>query len=52
VFFTRNGVFVFTINDVADKIKAGRIQSTPMTYRFDYANDSVDQLIQLKSEAD
>ena len=35
VFFTRDGVSIFVINDVADKIKDGRIQSTPMTYRFD-----------------
>ena len=48
VFFTRYGVSVFVINDVAEKIKDGRIQSTPMTYRFDYSNSSVDSIIPLK----
>lgn len=50
VFFTRDGVSVFVINDVADKIKDGRIQATPMTYRFDYGNSSVDSVIPLKGE--
>ena len=50
VFFTRDGVSIFVINDVADKIKDGRIQSTPMTYRFDYSNSSVDSVIPLKGE--
>ena len=48
VFFTRDGVSVFVINDVADKIKDGRIQATPITYRFDYSNSSVDSVIPLK----
>lgn len=50
VFFTRDGVSVFVINDVAEKIKDGRIQATPMTYRFDYSNSSVDSVILLKGE--
>ena len=50
VFFTRDGVSIFVINDVADKIKDGRIQATPMTYRVDYSNDSVDSVIPLKEE--
>ena len=50
VFFTRDGVSVFVINDVAEKIKDGRIQATPMTYRFDYSNSSVDSVIPLKGE--
>lgn len=50
VFFTRDGVSVFVIKDVASKIKDGRIQSTPMTYRFDYGNNSVDMSIELKGE--
>lgn len=50
VFFTRDGVSIFVINDVADKIKDGRIQATPMTYRFDYGNSSVNSVIPLKGE--
>lgn len=50
VFFTRDGISVFVINDVADKIKDGRIQATPMTYRLDYSNSSVNSVIPLKGE--
>lgn len=52
VFFTREGVSVFVIEDVAEKIKDGRIQATPMTYRIDYSNDSVNRLIPLKNEVE
>lgn len=48
VFFTRYGVSGFVINDVADKIKDGRIQCTPIRYRFDYSSNSVDSVITLK----
>ena len=50
VFFTRDGVSIFVINDVADKIKDGRIQATPMTYRFEYSNSSVNSVIPLEGE--
>lgn len=50
VFFTRDGVSIFVIKDVADKIKDGRIQATPMTYRFDYSNSSVNSVISLKGD--
>ena len=50
VFFTRDGVFIFVINDVAEKIKNGKIQATPMTYRLDYSNISVNSVIPLKDE--
>ena len=52
VFFTREGVSVFIISDVAEKIKDGRIQATPMTYRFDFTSDCVDGVILLKKEED
>ena len=50
VFFTRDGVSIFVIEDVAEKIKEGKIQATPMTYRLDYASDSVISIIPLKGE--
>lgn len=50
VFFTRDGVSIYVIKDVADKIKDGRIQATPMTYRFDYSMDSVNTVIPLEGE--
>lgn len=50
VFFTRDGVTVFVIRDVAEKIDDGRIQATPMTYRVDFSNSSVDKKITLGNE--
>lgn len=50
VFFTRDGVSIYVIKDVADKIRDGKIQATPMTYRFDYSADSVNSIIPLKGE--
>lgn len=50
VFFTRDGVSVFVIENVAEKIKDGRIQATPMTYRVDYSSNSVNSMIPLKGE--
>lgn len=52
VFFTRQGVSVFVIDNVADKIDDGRIQAIPMTYRFDFSSNSVDRLILIRKEAD
>lgn len=49
VFFTRDGVVIFVIDDVAEKIKDGRIQATPMTYRVDFSNSSVTRRIDLES---
>lgn len=51
VFFTRNGVSVFVIENVAEKMKDGRIQATPMTYRVDYSSSAVNNLIPLKGES-
>lgn len=50
VFFTRNGVSVFIIENVLKKIEDGRIKVTPMTYRVDYSSNAVDSVIQLKAE--
>lgn len=50
VFFTRDGVSVFVIDNVAEKIKDGRIQATPMTYRVDYSSSAVNSMIPLKGE--
>lgn len=50
VFFTRNGVSVFVIENVADKIKSGKIQVPPVTYRIDYSSEAVNSMITLKRE--
>jgi len=52
VFFTRGGVVIFVIEDVAEKIKDGRIQATPMTYRVDFSSSSVTKRIDLESRAE
>ena len=35
---------------LAEKIKDGRIQVTPMTYRVDFSNSSVDKEIPIRNE--
>lgn len=50
VFFTRKGISIFVIKDIADKIKDGHIQATPMTYRIDFSNSSVNEMIAIRSE--
>ena len=50
MFFTREGATVFVINNVFEKIKDGRIQVTPMTYRVDFSNSSVDKEIPIRNE--
>lgn len=52
VFFTRDGIIIFVIENVAEKIKDGRIQAIPMTYRIDFSNNSVTKTIKLGSEVD
>ena len=52
VFFTREGIKIFVLEDVADKMDNGIIKSVPITYRFEYSNSGVDEVIQLKGEND
>lgn len=48
VYFTRNGVFVFVINNVAQKFSDGKMAIVPMTYRVDFSNSSVDKDFEIK----
>ena len=50
VFFTRNGIVSYVINNVSEKINDGKIQVTPMTYRLDYSNSSVNEVILFSNE--
>lgn len=52
VFFTRDGISIFVIDDVAKKIDDGTIHITPITYRIDYSNTGVNELIPLKGESE
>ena len=49
-FLHERGLLFFVINNVAEKIKDGRIQVTPMTYRVDFSNSSVDKEIPIRNE--
>ena len=44
VYFTRNGVTVFVLSNVAEKLSTGKVHATPMTYRIDFSNASVDKV--------
>lgn len=45
VYFTRDGIFMFVIANVAEKLNDGRMTAVPMTYRVDFSNSSVDSVI-------
>ena len=47
VYFTRNGIYIFVIANVADKINNGLMMSVPITYRIDFSNTSVDNVINI-----
>jgi len=48
VYFTRSGVSAFILSNVASKMDDGRMQTTPMTYRVDFSNSSIDSTIELQ----
>ncbi len=45
VFFTREGVSIFVINNPIAKYEEGKIQATPMTYKLEISNNAVDTVI-------
>ena len=47
VYFTRDGVKIFVLTNIAEKYNNGLLQATPMTYRVDFSNNSVDCIIDL-----
>lgn len=47
VYFTSKGVTMFIMDNVAQKLSDGRMKATPMTYRLDFHNDSVDNTVVL-----
>lgn len=47
VYFTREGVVFFVLANVAQKLSEGIIQAVPMTYRVDFSNNSVDNVIRI-----
>ena len=47
VYFTSKGVTMFMMNNVAQKLNDGKMKATPMTYRLDFNNDSIDNSVAL-----
>lgn len=48
VYFTRDGVVFFILANVAQKFSNGQIQAVPMTYRVDFSNSCVDDVIRIQ----
>lgn len=51
VFFTQNGVHVFVITNVNQRISDGVIQVTPTEYRIDFSRTAVDDIFRVRQEA-
>ena len=45
VYFVRDSVIMFILNNIAQKQDDGIIQTVPITYRIDFSNDAVDEVI-------
>ena len=45
VYFTRDGVTVFVINNLWRKCEDNKVQITPLTYRVDFSNIAVDSVL-------
>jgi len=50
VYFVRDSVIMFVMTDIAQKYKDGLIQAVPTTYRLDFKNNAVDEVINQESE--
>lgn len=46
VYFVRDGVVVFVLNNICEKEKAGAVQIVPTIYRVDFANNAVDAVLE------
>lgn len=51
VYFTSQGVTMFILANVAEKLADGRMKATPISYRLDFSNTSVDQEVVLVKES-
>ena len=45
VYFTRDGISMFVLQNPMQKYQEGKLQATPMTYRVDFSNVAVDAVI-------
>lgn len=46
VYFTRDGVFLFVLNNPYQKFIDKKMTATPMTYRVDFASNAVDSVVE------
>ena len=51
VYFTSQGVTMFIITNVAEKLGNGQMKATPMTYRVDFSRTCIDSTVILQAEA-
>jgi uncharacterized protein YxeA len=47
LYFSKDGVVMFMLNDIAKKKESNTISVTPMTYRLDFSSESVDDSVEL-----
>ena len=45
VYFVRDSVIMYVLTDIAQKHDSGLIQAVPTTYRLDFGNNAVDEVI-------
>lgn len=50
VYFTRDGVTVFVINNLWRKCEDNKVEITPLTYRVDFSNIAVDSVLDTSME--
>ncbi len=49
VYFTRDGVIVFVLNNIKKKYENGKIEITPLTYRVDFSSIAVDSVLDTRT---
>ena len=50
VYFTNQGVTMFFLSNIAEKIEDRRMKASPMNFRVDFSNTSIDQYVVLQAE--
>lgn len=50
VFFTRSGIFMYTVNDLIAKKTDGKLGITPLAYRVELNKKSIDNVYEIKNQ--
>lgn len=48
LYFTRDGITAFVLNNIEEKERDGKLNIVPLTYKIDFGKDSVDNVIPMK----